>query len=139
MATAPGEGAAEASRRCHHLEEVPTFPKPQPQELDATLRCEVVPERHVVRVRPVGTLDMATVPVLEEQLAELRAAGFSTLVLDLRALEFMDSTGLRLMLRWDAAARSDGFSLGIVPGPPVIQRVFALTGTEQHLPFIAPA
>jgi anti-sigma B factor antagonist len=112
---------------------------PRPPELETALHCEVVPERDVVRVRPVGTLDLATVPLLEEQLAQLRAAGFTAVLLDLRGLEFMDSTGLRLMLRWDAAARADGFSLGIVPGSPVIQRVFELTGTEPHLPFVAAA
>ena len=58
------------------------------------------------------------------------------LILDLSQLEFMDSTGLRLILRWDAEARKDGFSIGLVPGPPVVQRVFELTGTAAALPFI---
>jgi anti-anti-sigma factor len=62
------------------------------------LACEVVPERELVRVRPVGELDMATVPVLEAQIRELRGAGFRSVVLDLRKLEFMDATGLSLIL-----------------------------------------
>jgi anti-anti-sigma factor len=110
---------------------------PDLPELEApTLRCEVLPERDSVRVRPVGTLDMATEPILDEQLVALRTTGFTSLVLDLGGLDFMDSTGLRLMLRWDAAARADGFTLGIVPGEPTIQRVFELTGTLEHLPFV---
>jgi anti-sigma B factor antagonist len=100
------------------------------------LRCEVVPERERARVRPVGALDLATAPALDKQLAELRAAGFRALVLDLRALTFMDSTGLRTVLSWDKAARSDGFTLAIVPGAPQIQRVFELTRTTERVTFI---
>jgi anti-anti-sigma factor len=74
--------------------------------------------------------------LLEAQIGELRAAGFRRLILDLSQLDFMDSTGLRLILRWDAEARQDGFSIGLVPGPPAVQRVFELTGTANALPFI---
>jgi anti-sigma B factor antagonist len=109
---------------------------PQFDPAQESLQCEIWPERDAVRVRPVGTLDMATAPLLEDQLGELRTAGFRALLVDLRGLRFMDSTGLRLMLRWDAAARSDGFELRIVPGEPAIQRVFELTGTLDRLPFV---
>ena len=43
----------------------------------------------------------------------------------------MDSTGLRLVIRWDTAAREDGFEFAIVPGPEVVQRVFRLTGMDD--------
>ena len=39
--------------------------------------CEVLPEQDAVRVRPIGSLDIATVPVLEQQLQVLREAGFT--------------------------------------------------------------
>ena len=105
-------------------------------EDEASLRCEVSPERDTVRVRPIGSLDLATVPVLEQQLEELRDAGFRRLIVDLGGLRFMDSTGLRLALRWHAAAQQDGFEIGFVPGPPAVQRVFELTRVSEHLPFI---
>jgi anti-anti-sigma factor len=101
-----------------------------------SLRCEVIPRRDEVRVRPVGALDLATESVLEDQLIELTQAGFRRLVLDLEELSFMDSTGLRLVLRWDAEARKDGFELELIAGPPPVQRVFELTGTINHLPFV---
>jgi anti-anti-sigma factor len=87
-------------------------------------------------VRVVGALDLATVPVLDDQLAELRGTGFRRLVLDLRGLDFIDSTGLRCILRYDAEARQDGFSIALIQGPPAVQRVFVLTGTTDYLPFI---
>jgi hypothetical protein len=47
----------------------------------------------------------------------------------------MDSSALRLILRWHAAAHRDGYSLSIVPGPNGVQRVFELTDTLDLLPF----
>jgi anti-anti-sigma factor len=98
--------------------------------------CAVQPERDAVRVFALGALDMATAPVLEAQLAELREAGFRRLILDLSRLDFMDSTGLRLILATDVAARGDGFSIAVVPGPPAVQRVFETTGTMNVVPFV---
>jgi anti-sigma B factor antagonist len=103
---------------------------------ESSLTCEVVPERDAVRVRPIGSLDLATVPVLEQQLNELREAGFRRLIVDLGGLWFMDSTGLRLALKWHHAAQRDGFEIGFAPGPPAVQRVFEVTGTSEHMPFI---
>jgi anti-sigma B factor antagonist len=109
--------------------------EPTPPDADS-LTCEVRPDRDIVRVRPVGTLDMATAEVLEEQLRELRSAGFRRMVVDLGGLDFMDSTGLRLVLRWDAAARADGFNVAFVPGSPAVQRVFEVTGTADRVNFL---
>jgi anti-sigma B factor antagonist len=108
-----------------------------PQRCDDAeqLRCEVTPERDLVRVRPVGALDAATAPVLRAEVDELRAAGFRHVLLDLSGLEFMDSSGVHLALALDAAARSDGFTLALVPGPAPVQRIFELTNTIGRLPF----
>ena len=101
-------------------------------------RCEVDPHRASVFVRPVGELDLATVPIVDAQLSELAAAGFASLVLDLRKLRFMDSCGLRLLLSWDARARADGVDVSVVPGPPAVQRVFELAGVSELLTFSSP-
>jgi anti-anti-sigma factor len=58
------------------------------------------------------------------------------LILDLRRLEFIDSTGLRCILEFDAEARQDGCTLALIPGPKPVQRVFELTDTRARLPFI---
>ena len=113
-----------------------SVPRVRPE--DEGLTCEAVPERDRVRVRAQGTLDLASAPVLDAQLEALRTSGFRALVVDLRELVFMDSTGLRLALRWQELSERDGFSLGFVPGAPQIQRVFELTGTTGRLAFVAP-
>lgn len=81
---------------------------------------------------------MASAPVLQARLEELRQSGFRRLVVDLRRLDFIDSTGLRLLLACDAEARQDGFSFALTPGPARVQRVFELTRTLDVLPFVDP-
>jgi len=88
-----------------------------------------------VRVSPVGELDLATVPTLDACLVELREAGFRELIVDLGRLEFIDSTGLRLLLQYDAEARQDGFHFCLTRGPRAVQRVFELSGADGLLTF----
>ena len=99
-------------------------------------RCEVSRESDTARVRPVGELDLATVPVLVAELAGLRDAGVHSVILDLSALDFIDSSGLRCILEYDAEARRNGCSIALVRGPDAVQRVFRITDTEARLPFI---
>jgi anti-sigma B factor antagonist len=99
-------------------------------------QCEVQTDRDAVRVSVVGELDLATVPTLDACLTELRESGFRQLVVDLSRLEFLDSTGLRLLLQYDAQARQDGFSFSLTPGPRSVQRIFELSGTHGLLTFI---
>jgi anti-anti-sigma factor len=101
------------------------------------LRCDVLRDGEVTRVRLGGALDLATVPILDAQIAELRRAGTRRVLLDLAALEFMDSTGLRCILKLDSEARQDGFSLFLVQGPAAVRRVFEMTRTTERLRFIA--
>jgi len=100
--------------------------------------CDVARNGSSAWVRPVGDLDLDTVHRVESALIELREEGCGNLVLDLRELTFMDSTGLRLVIRWHTAARDEGFGFGIVPGPEVVQRVFRLTGMDSHLTVAEP-
>jgi len=113
-------------------------------ETDATFqppesfRCETGRDGDMSWIRPIGELDLDTSPQLDHELAAARAAGAERLVLDMRALTFMDSTGLRLVIRWDTDAREQGFAFAIVPGPEIVQRVFRLTGMDEHLPIASP-
>ena len=107
----------------------------QPPE---SFRCESRQDGDRWWVQPVGELDLDTAPLLEQQMDAARAAGAKSVVLDLRGLTFMDSTGLRLVIRWDTAAKANDFEFAIVPGVDVVQRVFTLTGMDEHLPVAEP-
>jgi anti-sigma B factor antagonist len=100
--------------------------------------CDVIRERDHVRVAPSGELDIATARELEQTLCELVAAGSGLLVLDLRNLSFMDSTGLRLLLERNAAAREDSHRFALIAGPPEVQRLFSLTDTSGRFEFVDP-
>jgi anti-anti-sigma factor len=105
--------------------------------LPSPFRCDVeAGVDGVVRIRPVGELDMSTVPVLEQAMLQAGVAGHQLLVIDLRELEFMDSTGLTLLTRWSLGAERDGYDLALVAGPDRIQRLFELTGLITHFKFV---
>jgi anti-sigma B factor antagonist len=101
----------------------------------AEFEVRVEPARDVVCVKPRGELDLATAPVLREQVTELVAVGFDHLVIDLRGLSFMDATGVRLLVWLTDQARSDGWQLSLIDGPDQVQRILALTGCTDRLPF----
>jgi anti-sigma B factor antagonist len=83
-----------------------------------------------------GELDIAGSAEAERTIAELEAEVPGSLIFDLRGLEFMDSTGLRLIVSADARARERGRRIVIVRGPETVQRVFRMTALEQRLAFV---
>jgi anti-anti-sigma factor len=104
-------------------------------DLPEPFRCDVHPERAAVRVVPHGELDLSTAPQLEARLQELIGSGWSRIAVDLGELNFIDSTGVNLLVRFARFARADGWSLELRPGRQPVQRVFELTGTTASLPF----
>lgn len=82
-----------------------------------------------------GELDSGSAGELEEALLAAEASGAHEILLDLRRLEFLDSTGLRAILSAELRTSVDGADLILIPGPARIQRLFALTGTAQFLHF----
>jgi anti-anti-sigma factor len=101
-------------------------------------RCDVEPANGQVRLIPRGEIDLASVDQLEARLRELREDGFDHLVLDLRQVTFMDSTGLRLILTWDDTARQDGLDFRLIAGATAVQRLFEITGVLGRLEFVEP-
>lgn len=93
-------------------------------------------ERGTVRVALTGELDISSAPQLDDQLAKVEADGPPVIVLDLRALEFMDSTGLRTVVTADARARDQGRRLAVVRGPDAVHRVFSVTRLDERLEII---
>ena len=107
-------------------------------EWDDEFRVDVVPERDVVRVCPIGELDLATVGDVRARLDELQRSGFSRIVLDFRGTTFIDSSGLRLVVDLHSASTVDGLVFGIIAGPPAVQRAFDVAGLTERLPFVGP-
>ena len=89
----------------------------------------------VAIVQPHGELDLATVETLRAALDGIENAG--RLVLDLRGLSFIDSTGLRLLVALHQRAQRDGFQLTLVAPAAPADRAIQLSGLDQALPFVA--
>jgi anti-anti-sigma factor len=88
-------------------------------------------------IRLHGELDIDTVPGLERALLRSRPAE-QRVVLDLSELQFMDSTGLRVLLRARAAAEEGRWEIVMRDVPPNIRRLFDMTGVHGALPAEAP-
>lgn len=94
----------------------------------------------VAVVTLAGELDVAGSALLDAELERISSDhGPSTIVLDLSQLEFMDSTGLRLVVLGDARAREQGRRLVLVRGSDPVHRVFEITRMAQRLNFVDSA
>jgi anti-sigma B factor antagonist len=93
-----------------------------------------------VSIELEGELDIATTPSADAELRRVEKGvengGARVIVLDLRGLTFMDSTGLRLLVSADARARNGEYRLAIVRGPAAVQRVLELTSLDARLDVI---
>ena len=80
-----------------------------------------------------GELDLASSPALEEELERVAQSDAQLVVVDLRNLEFMDSTGLSVLVRAHQRAEENGRRLGLVNGSQQVQRLLTLTGVAERL------
>jgi anti-anti-sigma factor len=103
----------------------------------STLSLHTYQESDAVRVALSGELDLSSALTFEEELRRIEEQSTAKLlVLDLRSLKFMDSTGLRLILSAHARAINRGRRLTIVQGGDAIRRIFRLTGVLERLNFV---
>jgi anti-anti-sigma factor len=107
-------------------------------------RADLVPfavevQRHgdVAIAAPRGELDVATAPTLRAALDKIKGA--RRLVLDLRSLSFIDSSGLHLLVALNQRAQRDGFSLALVAPAPPVDRAIQVSGLGKALPFVSPS
>jgi anti-sigma B factor antagonist len=80
-----------------------------------------------------GELDLASSPALQEELDRVATSDAEMLVIDLRELDFMDSTGLSVLVRAHQRAEEQGRRLAMVKGPQQVQRLLSLTGVADRL------
>jgi anti-sigma B factor antagonist len=91
----------------------------------------------VAVVAPTGELDLSGAAILEGELERLTAEPeLGTVVLDLRGLEFMDSSGLRLVVLADMRAREAGRRFALIRGDDTVHRVFEITRMAERLEFV---
>jgi len=101
---------------------------------DFDVSVERVADTAIVHVS--GELDIATTPTLRDVLEGLEGA-CERVVLDLSALTFMDSTGIRLAVTEHQRATADGFHFVIAGAEGNVMKILRLTGLDVVLP-LAP-
>jgi anti-anti-sigma factor len=82
-----------------------------------------------------GELDLASAEDVAARLADLRAAG-EPVLLDLDELDFMDSSGLRMVLNAAEASDATGWPFTLTAGPDQVQRLVESTRVTGRLPIV---
>ena len=102
----------------------------------ATLSLETSISGPVPVVAISGELDLAGAAALEHELARLAALPGGAVVLDLRGVDFIDSSGLRAIAVSAQRAQSLGRRLALIPGSDQVMRVFEITRMRDRLEFV---
>jgi anti-sigma B factor antagonist len=90
------------------------------------------------RLALAGELDVVTAPSLDTTVARLLSGRVESLIIDLRSVTFIDSSGLRTVLTaWDSC-REASCELLLIPGDGACLRLFRITGVLDDLPLWEP-
>jgi anti-sigma B factor antagonist len=108
--------------------------RPHPTELrsaavDLTITTREAEGRTVVSV--AGEIDVYTAPRLREEITELVAAGTYDLVVDMSEVEFLDSTGLGVLVGGLKKVRAHDGSLQLVCNQDRLLKIFRITGLAK--------
>src|SRR3546814_6948353 len=83
-------------------------------------------------VKVIGDVDVASAPRLRTHVVSVVAGGQPNVVIDLEGVDFLDSTGLGVVIGALKRTRSQGGDLRLVCTRSAVQRLFELTRSEEH-------
>lgn len=101
--------------------------------VDDQFSVEVHRDQHATIVVPRGELDLASAPKLEAELMAAWESGVELVIVDLRCVDFMDSTGLRVVIEAHQRARDRARRFGVVDGGDQVHKLLTMTGTLNAL------
>ncbi len=101
--------------------------------MQSEFRIETSSKAGASVIRIFGELDLATSPALEEELDRVAADDGPMIIVDLAELEFMDSTGLSVLVRAHQRAEEGGQRFGLVNASQQVLRLLTLTGVKERL------
>ena len=97
--------------------------------MDLTLATREEDGRAIVAVG--GEIDVYTAPKLRDQITELVSNGSYKIVIDLEAVEFLDSTGLGVLVGGLKKVRAHDGSLELVCTQERLLKIFRITGLAK--------
>lgn len=104
--------------------------------MQSHFRVEVRNQGRATIISVSGELDLASSPALQDELNRVAESDAKLLIIDLRELDFMDSTGLSVLVRAHQRAEEQGRELAMVKGPQQVSRLLSLTGVGDRLTLV---
>jgi anti-sigma B factor antagonist len=101
--------------------------------MDSDFSIDVSPDRERVFVRAAGEIDLATAGKLEEAITELLDRGFRHVVVDMRKVTFLDSTGIRTLIACHNRAHGVDARMPVLIGNSPARRPLEITGVLEYL------
>lgn len=102
-------------------------------DLAVTFRVDSGNQENIAVLVATGELDLATVEILEAAVDTAINEGFNRIVIDLTAVSFMDSTGMRALLVTSQRLAEENGTLGVVLSGGPVARALAVTGVDRLL------
>jgi anti-sigma B factor antagonist len=103
--------------------------------MDLSLENGAVGERMVIAVG--GEIDVYTAPKLRDRLVELINSGHYHLIINLEGVDFLDSTGLGVLVGALKRVRAHQGSLRLVCTQERLLKIFRITGLAKVFPIYA--
>jgi anti-sigma B factor antagonist len=100
------------------------------------IECRIDLQNGSARIRPIGELDIATAPFLEQCLDGVRSAAVDDIVLDFSGTTFIDSAALHVTVAWHARALRERFRFAVTRGPAAVGRAIEAAGLGASLNFV---
>lgn len=108
-----------------------------PHRVHRAFTVQLKPRSDVALIAVSGELDIASAPELDQALEQIHPELTKLVIVDLRELEFMDSTGLSIIVHAHQRLAERDCELTLIKGPPQVQRLLDLTGVAERLRVVA--
>jgi anti-sigma B factor antagonist len=102
-------------------------------DLESDFRVETHTTGRTVTVTAIGELDMVSSPTLDAELERATRSDCDAIMVDLRQLAFMDSTGLHVLVNCHNRAHESGRAFAVIRGSEQVGRLLSLTGAAEVL------
>ena len=99
--------------------------------MESDFRVQTHTIGRVTTVTVSGELDLLSSPAFEVELERAAGSDGDVIVIDLRRLAFMDSTGLHVLVRGHQRARELGRTFAVTRGSEQVDRLLRLTAMTE--------
>ena len=103
---------------------------------EGLLSVSVEADGDAVKLVARGEMDLATADVVDRELVKAEASDARRIILDLSGVEFIDSSGLKVLVHAARRSDSDSNRLAVMPGTGRVAEMLRLTGIEKLLTLV---